>query len=117
MSKPDDLLDRDFWIGILDDVRGEADDWIEKYKDDLVDIGREEAKVIFASFKRGDTVEAKLALGRGMTAEQWEAYRDGTTQALAGEANRRARLYRAFTELGTRAAKKIGAAVLGALGL
>lgn len=117
VSDPSDLLDRDFWTGILDDVRGEADDWIEKYRDDLIEFGKDEAKSVFAYLARGDADGAKFEVARHMTREQWEAYRDGTTQALADEANRRVRIYKALDELGRRAAKKIGAAVLGALGI
>lgn len=117
MSDARDLLGRDFWSGVLDDVRGEADDWVAANRDDLESIARDEAAAIFAALRRGDTQAAKIEMARRMTPEQWAAYRDGTTAQLAGAADRRARIMKALEDLGQRAAKRIGAAVIGALGI
>lgn len=112
-----EIFGADLWRGIADDLRGEAERWWKDNQEAIIELGKEEAKDIFASLKRGDHVMAKRKVAEGMNDEDWAAYRDATTKKLAKIANRRAALYASLSKLGVKAAKMIGAAVTGALGL
>lgn len=112
-----DLFTKEMWGDVAKDIGGVAGRWWDENKDDLVDLAEDEAKEIFDSLRNGDTLGAKLEIASRMTRPEFKAYRDGTTAQLQGIALRRARLLGALEDLGTRAAKIIGAAAVGAIGL
>lgn len=112
-----DLITEDFWVGVANGLKGLGARWWEENKDHLVGLAKDEAAEIFAALKRGDTFDAKQELVARMTPEEWRAYRDGTTAQLQGIARRRADLLDALEDLGRRAAKLVGAAATGALGI
>jgi len=105
------------WEKVGKELGGVAKAWWTENKDDLIELGREEAQEIFDDLRRARTTDAKLAIARRMTREEWKAYRDGTTARLQGIAANRARIMDALAELGSRAAEKIGKAALDAIGL
>jgi len=112
-----DLITRELWESVAGELRGVAGRWWDENKDHLVGLAKDEAADIFRALKRGDTFRAKQEIVAMMSPEEWRAYRDGTTEQLAGIARRRAELLDALEDLGLRAAKVLGRAVGGALGV
>lgn len=110
-----DLFTKDHWRDVGQKLRFGAKRWWEAHRDELVDLGKDEARDIFRALKKGKTREAKLEIVSRMSPEEWAAYRDGTTEQLQDIAARRARLLAALEELGWLAARIIGKSALAAL--
>jgi hypothetical protein len=110
-----DLFTKDHWRDVGQKLRFGAKRWWEAHRDELVDLGKDEARDVFRQLRRGDRRAAKLEIVSRMTPEQWAAYRDGTTAQLQDIAARRAKLLAALEELGWFAARTIGTAALAAL--
>ena len=110
------LFGKALWEQVGAELKGEAGRWWTANEDALANLAKTEAHAVFRALKSGDHEGAKLALARSMSQDDWKAYRDGTTAGLEDVARRRADLYRVITELGSRAARLVGAAALGAIG-
>ena len=111
------LFTKSLWEAVGQDLRGAAGKWWDNWEPTLVGLTKDEMRDVFASLKAGDSVAAKQAVIARMSPAEWRAYRDGTTKQLRGIAARRAALLEALEDLGKRAAKTIGEAVLGAMKL
>jgi len=104
-----------FWTTVARDLRGVAKEWWRENRDEVTELGEEEAREVFEDLKAGRVFDAKLSLAARMSADEWKAYRNKTTSNLEAVAKRRAALFEALGDLGTRAAEKIGNAALGAM--
>lgn len=100
------------WAVIKGSLYRTAYRWWDDNKENLIYMGKEELAEVADALSRGDMLEAKLTLGREMTRDEWQAYRDGTTSQLQGLARRRAALVDALEDLGVRTARTIGGAML-----
>lgn len=114
-----DLFGDALWRGVGESLREvgpkAAREWWDDHRDDLVGVTLAEMQDIAKSLRAGDRFAAKMAIVAQMSPAEWRAYRDGTTSKLERVAERRARLLDALEDLGIRAAKTIGTAILGAL--
>lgn len=108
---------RDDWLGVAVDLRGMASRWWEENEEAVLGLAKDELADVMLALRKGDTVEAKLAVAAHMDRETWAAYRDGTTSTLQGIAKRRAALFEALEDLGRRTAKIVAEAVLDVLGI
>jgi len=112
-------MDESTWDAVKRDLRGKSLSWWEQNKDSLIGLTRDEIYDMGVALRVGNTFDAKLAIARNFSREEWTAYRDGTTQKLAGIAERRYQLIQALGELGKRLSnvviKAIGVAIVGVL--
>jgi len=114
------LFQREDWEKIARKLRGVSGAWWEENQDDLLGLLEDEAKDMLQSLRDGSMAQAKQAIAARLYAEDreaWVAYRKGTTAQLAGIARSRVRIMEALSDLGIRAARVIGEAAAGALGL
>lgn len=107
-------LTGEIWDQVADNLKGTALSWWQVHKDDLIEMGKEEAKDVFEALRRGDTFQAKLEVVGQMSRKEWLAYRHSTSGELQGIAARRHRLLRAIETIAIATAKTIGNAVASA---
>lgn len=110
-----DFFTKDNWRDVAMQLRGGSRKWWKKHEALLVGLAKDEMADVFAALSRGRRREAKYEVVARMDRETWAAYRDGTTAALRGIAERRAKLLAALEELGWITAHIIGNAALSAL--
>lgn len=110
-----DLFTRDLWEGVGRSLRGSARAWWDENEEALVGAARDEIEAVARSLESKDTIKAKLFVASRMTREEFDAWQDETIAALDEIGKRRARLLDALEDLGIRAARIIGKAILGVL--
>lgn len=107
-----EILDRSTWVDIGTQLRGVGAQWWEENRSSLEGMAKDEARALFDQLRKRDLEAAKFEVVARMSREEWEAYRDGTTEQLKGIAVQRAKLLEALQDLGVRVAGVIGAAAL-----
>lgn len=112
-----DLFTRDLWEGVGSDLRGEGLRWWIANREHLTGLTVAEMRDIANGLKAGNTVAAQQAIVQRMSVAEWKAYTQGTLDQLRGIAAQRVAVLRALQDIGRRAAKIIGLAILGALGI
>lgn len=110
-----DLFGDALWRGVGEDLRGESLRWWEKHRDTIVGLTRDEMQDLANSLKAGSTFNGKMAVVAHMSPEEFRAWEQKALARLQGIAARRAAMLDALEDLGLRAAKTIGTAILGAL--
>lgn len=103
------------WRAVSRKLKLAGERWWEDHREELVGLGIDEARDLFAALKKGKRRQAKLELVARMTPEEWVTYRDGTTAELRDIASRRAKMLAALEELGWLASRIIGHAALSVL--
>lgn len=109
------LFTAELWRSALRDLRGSAAAWFQEHQEAFHNLTRSEVLDLGHQLKAGNTTNAKLILAGRMSPDELMDYMRGTTAKLEGIAARRADALDALEDLGQRAAKLIGAAILGAL--
>lgn len=110
-----EAFDEPSWKAIAEVVRPAGRAWWALHKDALVGVARDELRAVAEALREGDRTRARYEVVARMDRATWEAYRDGTTAELRGEAAKRAKLLRALNSLGWFAARAIGKAALSAI--
>jgi len=112
-----DGIGDEVWRNVKRELRGNAKDWWDQYRDHLLDLTVDELKEIGGELAAGHPISAKIAVVRNMTDDEWKAYRDGTTERLHEIAKRRFEIADALSDLTKRVAKILGAAIGAVLGV
>lgn len=96
-------------------LREDLRHWWMSHRDDLATVAVEQVPASAVDFlRRGETTEARLEIAAHMDRDAWRAYRDGTTEALAGEVVSHMRLMSALRGLGRVGAMALGSIIAGA---
>jgi hypothetical protein len=111
----EDLFTEDLWRSVLRDLRGSAAAWFQEHQETFSNLTRDEVLAIGHQLKAGDTTNAKLVLAGRMSSGELADYMRGTTASLEGIAARRAKALDAIEDLGRRAARLIGTAIVDTL--
>ena len=117
------IVSKDLWKRIGNDLRGRASDWWKSNQAAIVGMGKDELHEIAIALKAKDVKRAQMAILSRLDPNDpedwkvWVSFRDGTTKRLRAAAARRKRMLDALEELGRVAAKIVGVAVLAAIGL
>jgi len=107
------MIEAKLWAELAAGSGRVARAWWDEYQAVLVDVAESELKEIAKALAAGDTYRAKVIAASGMDQDEWDAYRDGTTDQLQGVALRRVLVRDALDDLGRRTAKIIGGILLG----
>jgi hypothetical protein len=107
-----EILGRDLWVEIGQQLRGTAGEWWEEHRSAIEELAKDEARAIFIHLRRRDLESAKFEIVARMSRDEWELYRDGTTKQLKGIAVQRAKMLDALRRLGILVAEVIGSVAL-----